>query len=156
MNAGSSAKNLKIERSLVRQGWEIHRFANVEVKDVPDDDFVALVEHLPGYRADSFFGRPLITESELAGELVALDEGKPDFPQLCACVLMRSTIAPLTFMAFDVLSVDGRNVMRLPYVRRRAILDDLDLNGRLWRTPASFDDGAALWGPCASRSSRAS
>jgi bifunctional non-homologous end joining protein LigD len=45
----------------------------------------------------------------LDGELVALDdEGKPDFPQLCERVLMRRTTVPLTFMAFDVLSVDRR------------------------------------------------
>jgi bifunctional non-homologous end joining protein LigD len=82
----------------------------------------------------------------LDGELVALDDdGKPDFPQLCACVLMRSTTAPLTFMAFDVLSIDNRTVTRLPYSERRAILADLNLNGHLWRTPESFDDGAALW-----------
>jgi bifunctional non-homologous end joining protein LigD len=48
-------------------------------------------------------------------------------------------------MAFDVLSVDGRNVMRLPYVKRRAILEDLGVNGRFWWTPESFDDGSALW-----------
>jgi ATP-dependent DNA ligase len=48
----------------------------------------------------------------LDGELVALDdEGKPDFQQLCPCVLMRRTSAPLTFMAFDVLSVERTNVM---------------------------------------------
>jgi bifunctional non-homologous end joining protein LigD len=82
----------------------------------------------------------------LDGELVALDdEGKPDFPQLCACVLMRRTSAQLTFMAFDVLSVDGRTVTRLAYSKRREILEDLNLNGRLWRTPEAFDDGAALW-----------
>jgi bifunctional non-homologous end joining protein LigD len=82
----------------------------------------------------------------LDGEPVALDDdGEPDFPQLCACVLMRRTTAPLTFMAFDVLSVDGRNVMGLQYDERRAILEDLNLNDRFWRTPEAFDDGAALW-----------
>jgi ATP-dependent DNA ligase len=35
--------------------------------------------------------------------------------------------------AFDVLSVDRRNVMRLPYVERRAILEELNLDGRFWR-----------------------
>jgi ATP dependent DNA ligase domain len=56
----------------------------------------------------------------LDGELVALDDdGKPEFPQLCECVLMRRTTAPLTFIVFDVLSVDGRNVMGLPYIERR-------------------------------------
>ena len=67
-------------------------------------------------------------------DLVALDdEGKPDFPQLCECVLMRRTSVPLTLMAFDVLSVDRRNVMTLPYVERRAILEELNLDGRFWR-----------------------
>jgi ATP-dependent DNA ligase len=32
-----------------------------------------------------------------------------------------------------------------PYVKRRAILEDLGVNGRFWRTPEAFDDGAALW-----------
>jgi bifunctional non-homologous end joining protein LigD len=82
----------------------------------------------------------------LDGELVALDEeGKPDFPQLCECVLMRRMSAPLTLMAFDVLSVDGTSVMSLPYDERRVILEDLNLSDCFWRTPQSFDDGAALW-----------
>jgi bifunctional non-homologous end joining protein LigD len=36
----------------------------------------------------------------LDGELVALDaDGKPDFPQLCECVLMKCRSTPLTFMS---------------------------------------------------------
>jgi bifunctional non-homologous end joining protein LigD len=82
----------------------------------------------------------------LDGELVALDaDGKPDFPQLCGCVLMRRTTAPLTFVAFDVLSVESRNVMGLAYTERREILDGLGLDDRYWRTPEPFDDGPALW-----------
>jgi ATP dependent DNA ligase-like protein len=48
-------------------------------------------------------------------------------------------------MAFDVLSVDGRKVTRLPYVERRAILEDLRLDDRFWQTPESFDDGGPCW-----------
>jgi hypothetical protein len=59
------AKNLKIERSLRRQGWEIHRFANVEVRDVPDEEFIALVSYLPGYRANTFFGVPTLSGESL-------------------------------------------------------------------------------------------
>jgi bifunctional non-homologous end joining protein LigD len=82
----------------------------------------------------------------LDGELVALDhDGKPDFPQLCECVLMRRSASPLTFVAFDVLRVDGRNVMGLPYRERREILEQFGLEGRSWKTPQAFDDGAALW-----------
>ena len=47
-------------------------------------------------------------------------------------------------MVFDVLQVDGRNVS-LPYAKRRMILEELNLNGRCWRTPEVFDDGDALW-----------
>ena len=80
------------------------------------------------------------------GELVALDDtGRPDFPQLCECVLMRRATTPLTFIIFDVLSVEGRNVMDVPYAKRRGILERLGLNGGHWRTPEAFEDGHALW-----------
>ena len=43
------AKNLAVERSLRRQGWEIHRFANVEVERAADvEQFTHLVDDLPG------------------------------------------------------------------------------------------------------------
>jgi bifunctional non-homologous end joining protein LigD len=82
----------------------------------------------------------------LDGELVALDQdGKPDFLELCGCVLMRQRSTPLSFMAFDVLSVDDEPVVSLPYSERRRILESLGLNAAQWRTPEAFDDGEALW-----------
>jgi bifunctional non-homologous end joining protein LigD len=82
----------------------------------------------------------------LDGELVAFDgNGKPDFPLLCECVLMGRASIPLTFIAFDLLRIESRDVMRLPFAERRALLEQLNLNDRLWRTPEAFDDGAALW-----------
>jgi bifunctional non-homologous end joining protein LigD len=82
----------------------------------------------------------------LDGELVAFDdEGKPDFPLLCECVLHRHTQIPLVFVAFDVLSVEGRNVMGEPYSHRRRILEQMQLADPRWQTPEAFDDGAALW-----------
>jgi bifunctional non-homologous end joining protein LigD len=51
----------------------------------------------------------------------------------------------LRYVIFDVLSVDGRVVVNLPYAKRRGLLERLGLNGRAWRTPESFDDGPALW-----------
>jgi bifunctional non-homologous end joining protein LigD len=82
----------------------------------------------------------------LDGELVALDtDGKPDFPQLCECVLLRQAAKPLTLMIFDVLSVDGESVAVQPYRERRRILEQLQLDAPGWRTPAVFDDGHALW-----------
>jgi bifunctional non-homologous end joining protein LigD len=82
----------------------------------------------------------------LDGEIVALDaDGKPDFPLLCERLLMGRASIPLTFMAFDLLGVEGREVMRLPYSERRALLEQLNLNDSEWRTPQAFDDGDALW-----------
>src|SRR5689334_10954110 len=48
-------------------------------------------------------------------------------------------------MFFDVLSVDGDDCTRLPYSKRRAILEELNLNDERWRTAQAFDDGEALW-----------
>jgi bifunctional non-homologous end joining protein LigD len=82
----------------------------------------------------------------LDGELVALDaDGRPDFPLVCECLLQRRRSIPLTYMVFDVLSVDGENMTGQPYARRRRVLDDLQLDGPQWRTPEAFDDGEALW-----------
>jgi bifunctional non-homologous end joining protein LigD len=82
----------------------------------------------------------------LDGELVALGaDAKPVFPQLCECVLQRRDSIPLTYMAFDVLSVEGESVVSQPYSKRRLILEDLQLDGPWWRTPEAFDDGEALW-----------
>jgi ATP-dependent DNA ligase len=47
----------------------------------------------------------------LDGELVALDaDGRPDFPLICECSLQRNFSIPLTYMVFDVLSVQGERI----------------------------------------------
>jgi len=56
VNESLYAKNLKIERSLRRWGWEIYRFANVEVIGATPDDFAELVQDVPGYTGHSIFG----------------------------------------------------------------------------------------------------
>jgi bifunctional non-homologous end joining protein LigD len=49
---------------------------------------------------------------------------------------------PVTYLAFDLLSLDGRSLLDEPYSQRRAQLDALGLNGRHWQTPPSFTDAA--------------
>jgi hypothetical protein len=93
----------------------------------------------------------------LDGELVALDaDGKPDFPQLCECVLMKHPSTPLTYMVFDVLSVEGEPVVSQPYSERRRVLEELRLNapsgGRRRRSTTARRCGP----PCASTSWKAS
>ena len=47
--------------------------------------------------------------------------------------------APATFIAFDLLHLDGRSTRELPYDRRRELLFELGLDdGSRWRTPRHF------------------
>jgi bifunctional non-homologous end joining protein LigD len=80
------------------------------------------------------------------GELVAFGpDGSPDFPLLCERMLIRRSGIAVTYMVFDLLSVDGESLLRAPYAERRAQLESLDLNGVHWQTPETFDDGEALF-----------
>jgi len=52
---------------------------------------------------------------------------------------------PVTFMAFDVLALNGEPTLRVPYVERHALLEEIllgDANGV--EVLESFDDGQAL------------
>lgn len=58
---------------------------------------------------------------------------------------MRRPGIAVTYMAFDLLSIEGEDPTRAPYSERRAQLEALDLNGVCWQTPETFDDGPALF-----------
>jgi bifunctional non-homologous end joining protein LigD len=124
--------------------------------EVKWDGFRAIVSTEDGLRVRSRRGWDMTEQVEflaklpmravLDGELVALDgDGKPDFPLVCERVLMKRRAIALTLMVFDVLSLDGEDVIALPYVERREILEGLGLEGPFWRTPETFEDGHALW-----------
>jgi len=74
VNESLYAKNLKIERSLRRQGWEIHRFANVEVNGVGNDEFTALVGYLPGSRANAWFPVPTVSAESVKAAMGDVDK----------------------------------------------------------------------------------
>jgi bifunctional non-homologous end joining protein LigD len=81
----------------------------------------------------------------LDGEVVALDEeGRPSFQTLQRrmglsrpeMIRLRSEETPVTYVAFDVLWLDGDSLCDQPYERRRELLAGLELDGESWRTPA--------------------
>lgn len=90
----------------------------------------------------------------LDGELVCLnDAGDPDFARLRArlrsignAARLAATRSPATFLAFDLLHIDGRSTRELVYGERRALLEDLAFAGPHWQTPRTFgsQDGPAL------------
>ena len=94
------------------------------------------------------------TEAVLDGEIVVLDgDGQPDASSLrerkrassdsVARRLARQK--PATLMLFDLLFIDGRPLLDLPYEERRRELEALDLNGDAWQAPSFHrGDGAEL------------
>jgi bifunctional non-homologous end joining protein LigD len=81
----------------------------------------------------------------LDGELVVFDaEGRPSFELLqqrihqtsAAVVRRRMKTHPVLYMVFDLLYLDGRNLMDEPYSARRGLLEGLGLEGESWQTPA--------------------
>jgi len=90
----------------------------------------------------------------LDGEVVALGEdGRPSFERLQtrmhlasdSAVRRRMRDTPVTYVIFDLLYLDGRSTMALSYEERRELLDELELEGPTWRTPAYHrGEGRAL------------
>ena len=88
----------------------------------------------------------------LDGEVVALADGRPSFGALAERMHVRKSdralrlaaTTPVTFLVFDVMRLDGRDLSREPLSRRREILGGLDLAGVHWQVPAAYDDGAML------------
>jgi len=84
-------------------------------------------------------------ELVLDGEVIAFDEeGRPSFGRLQhrmhlaseSAVRRRMSDIPVVYAIFDVLYLDGRVTIRLPYEERRGLLDELELRGSHWQTPS--------------------
>jgi bifunctional non-homologous end joining protein LigD len=83
---------------------------------------------------------------QLDGELVALDrDGRPDFHRLSARMLHGDRSIAVTYFVFDVLVVEGLPVTSQPYAERRALLEELEIEGPHVRLVATFEDGEALF-----------
>jgi bifunctional non-homologous end joining protein LigD len=90
----------------------------------------------------------------LDGEIVAFSGGRPDFEALQprmhvsspAQAVRLAELTPVTYLAFDVLQLDGRPLTALPYAERRKILEGVMPNGGGWLSPPTFpgEDLAAV------------
>ena len=88
------------------------------------------------------------------GEVIALnDRGLPDFRVLQDRMHVRNAAnaaklaqqLPATYMVFDVMRLDGRDLTAMPLGERRKILGDLGLEHSTWQVPAAYDDGPMLF-----------
>lgn len=110
------------------------------------DMTVAYPELLP--LADRLAGRQAL----LDGEIVCFDEaGRPSFRRLqkrmhvtsAAVAGQLSVSDPAILLVFDLLYLDGRSLLRVPYSARRELLDELALSGPAWQTPPAFTGNGA-------------
>jgi bifunctional non-homologous end joining protein LigD len=85
----------------------------------------------------------------LDGEIVAFGGGAwPSFEALQqrinisspAQIRVLAAQIPVSYLAFDLLCLDGRPLLDAPYAERRALLDGLGVNGPHCQTPPSFTD----------------
>jgi bifunctional non-homologous end joining protein LigD len=93
-------------------------------------------------------------EAVLDGEIVAFGpDGRPSFQRLQGRMHLTSEPAirrlserePVTYIAFDLLYLEGRGLMDRPYAERREALLGLGLAGRAWQAPAHHvGDGEAM------------
>nr|WP_203615893.1 non-homologous end-joining DNA ligase [Streptomyces sp. SID13726] len=84
----------------------------------------------------------------LDGEILALDEqGRADFQLLQPRMGLahapgraarRAAEAPVHLVLFDLMHLGSHSLLRLPYAQRRLQLEDLELTGPHWSTPAAL------------------
>ena len=94
------------------------------------------------------------SQAVLDGELVALDEGgRPDPDRMAArraagsetAVRRAAKRTQVAYMVYDLVFLDGRVILDLPYTERRERLEGLGLAGAAWQVPAfHVGDGGAL------------
>jgi len=91
------------------------------------------------------------------GEAIAWQDGVPTFSRVVERVHITVDSAgqspkehgarphPATFMAFDLLRLDGLDITSLPLARRRSALESIWRDGPAQALSATYVDGAALW-----------
>lgn len=106
-----------------------------------DHDITSAYPELHGL-GQALGSRPAV----LDGEIVALDEhGRPSFEALqprmqvtdAARARRLAAQAPVSYLIFDVLHLDGASTVDLPYGQRRRLLDSLPLAGERWAVPSN-------------------
>ena len=124
-------------------GWRalVYVDGSLMVRTRNDGDITSSVPELSPL-ANALTGHHVV----LDGELVA-QQGRPfDFYRLGPRLAARNTVAvtrgqqrtSISFVAFDLLQLGSDDLTGLPYVARRARLDELNLIGSAWCTVSSF------------------
>lgn len=87
----------------------------------------------------------------LDAEAVAFADGRPSFAALATRLQrsgrgarMAAETVPVTLLAFDLLTLEGRDLTSEPLSTRRALLEGLGLGDDVLQVPPVYDDGPML------------
>ena len=89
----------------------------------------------------------------LDGEVVAFTDGRPVFGALADRIHVTNARRaeqaaagnPVTLIVFDLLHLDGNDLLELPWSQRREGLEQVVADGPRWQVPPSYDDGQVLF-----------
>lgn len=89
----------------------------------------------------------------LDGEAVTFVDGKPSFSQLVERVHTTSAAKarllagtrPTTYLAFDLVGLDGLDLTPLPWSARRSALAEILVDRARWQVSPQYADGPGLW-----------
>ena len=114
-----------------------------------ENDVTVSFPDLQGLAAREVFGGKDVV---LDGEIVAFLDGLPVFGALADRMHVAnarraeqlSASNPVTLLVFDLLHLDGHDLLTLPLEQRRQVLADLVDERPRWRVPPAYDDGKVL------------
>ncbi len=114
-----------------------------------ENDVTVSFPDLQGLAGRATFGGKDVV---LDGEIVAFLDGLPVFGALADRMHVASPRKaeqaaarnPVTLLLFDLLHLDGLDLVDLPLDQRRQVLADLVEEGPRWRVPPAYDDGRVL------------
>jgi bifunctional non-homologous end joining protein LigD len=98
--------------------------------------------------------RLVAIDGTVDGEIVALDKGVPSFEKLQSRMHVRGErdvarlagLAPVSYVAFDLLYLDGKSLIGLPFEQRRKLLEESIVpSGTVQVSPAIRGEGTALY-----------
>jgi bifunctional non-homologous end joining protein LigD len=129
------------------------REGRVRVMSRNENDVTVSFPELQALTAGDALGRMDVV---LDGEVVAFTDGRPVFGALADRIHVGNArraeqlaqTNPVTLIAFDLLHLDGHDVVELPWTQRREALGQLlgqeGDTGSRWLVPPSYDDGQVL------------
>ncbi|MCD6573949.1 MAG: non-homologous end-joining DNA ligase [Thermoplasmata archaeon] len=89
----------------------------------------------------------------LDGEIICYNNGMPDFYRLQQrehveselIIEMRAKLMPATYVVFDILEWNGKEMIKKPLMERKEVLEEIWINGKHLESIFYTENGSELW-----------